>query len=209
MSGTLCGLINFLAITSAEKRNKSIFFFNIFISIVGASLIPLFLYLSNSKLLTSCKDCYNIYLVIFGYMLIASIFASRLIIQLGKKIFDLSDVQDLINNTLTEPDAVNDLPEKVVQDIESKLKKGDAKAKIDKKDAISEANILLANMQSSRYKYRTVTGVSKSTKINQDKVRLILNILEQKKVVEQTIINGKTYYYLTNIGATLSLIQVE
>ena len=206
ITGLMSGFVNYLSINRDEDRNRRNLYYSILLSLIGSSLVPLFLELTNSKLLKECNECTVTYFVIGGYMLIASIFASRLIAQLGKKIFDINDVQNIIDRNQTEPESTTDLPQNDIDDIQSNIEKENKSESFSKEQAIKDTNTLLANMQGSRFKYRTISGLAKTTQIDKDTVFTIIKTLELKSIVKERIRNGKSYYYLTKRGLSLRLI---
>lgn len=215
LTGFLGGLANYLAIRDSKEQTWRIFFYNILLGIIGASLIPLFLQLTSSKLLDNCGQCYTTFLVLGGYMLVASIFAKRLIDNLGEKVFNIKkEIEKQIDNRRTEPDVKDDLPKKEIEDIEEKLrdkfsKSGATLTDDVKKQAIDDANKILANMQSSRYEFRTLSGIAKSTELDENKVFVILSTLKSKNIIEETTRDSKTYYKLTERGQSLRLFKMS
>jgi len=207
ITGFLGGLKNFLF----NKKNNSIkdFFHNILLGIIGASLIPLFLQLTASKLLDSCGNCFRTYLVLIGYMFIASIFSKRLLDNLGKKIFNLDDVKNEIDKAQTEPEVDIDLPEAEIKDIENKItNNSDKLSNNEKEQALKDTNKILSNLQGSRYKYRTLEGIAKSTNLDKNKVFSILSVLKQKNIIEEVIRDKKKYYTLTKLGEGIRLFEI-
>lgn len=216
LTGFVGGLANCLSIKEDKKQTWSNFFNSVLLGIIGASLVPLFLQLTSSKLLENCGQYCTTFLVLSGYMLIASIFSKRLIDNLGKKIFNIEDIRQEIENAQTEPEAKDDLPKNERDELEQKLKtaettKPDATQTLtteQKDQAIDDTNKLLANMQSSRYKFRTLSGLAKSTQLDESKVFVILEILKSKNIVEKVTKDGKTYFKLSDRGQSLRLFKV-
>lgn len=213
LTGIIGGLANYLAIKDSKEQTWRNFFYNSLLGVIGASLIPLFLQLTASKLLDNCEQCYTTFLVLGGYMLVASIFAKRLIDNLGKKIFNIDDIKKEIDKAQTEPDVKDDLPKTEIEDIENKIKEsasksGETLTPQQKDQALEDTNKILANMQGSRYKFRTLSGIVKSTQLDENKVYVILNTLKSKNVIEEITKDDKTYYKLTERGQSLRLFKI-
>lgn len=213
LTGFIGGLANYLAIKDSKEQTWRNFIYNCLLGIIGASLVPLFLQLTASKLLDNCEQCHTTFLVLGGYMLVASIFANRLIDNLGKKIFNIEDVKNEIDKAQTEPDVKDDLPKTEIEDIENKIKdsaskSGETLTPEQKDKALEDTNKILANMQGSRYKFRTLSGIAKSTQLDENKVYVILITLKSKNVIEEIIKDDKTYYKLTERGQSLRLFKI-
>lgn len=210
LTGFLGGLVNYFSSNNVKGNTWKDFIYYILLGVIGASLVPLFLQLTYSKLLDNCEN--TTFLVLVGYMLIASIFSKRLIDNLGRKIFDIEDVKKEIEKAQTEPVAKEDLPKKEIQEIGEKIQEelSDPNQTLtsDEKDqAIIETNKILANMQGSRYKFRTLSGIAKSTQLDENKVFVIIKTLKSKNIIEEITKNGNTYYKLTERGQSLRLIK--
>lgn len=78
ITGFIGRLANYLSIKDEKEQTTRNFLNSVFLGIIGASLVPLFLQLTSSKLLETCGQCYTTFLVLSSYMLIASIFSKRL-----------------------------------------------------------------------------------------------------------------------------------
>jgi hypothetical protein len=214
LTGFIGGLANYLSIKEYKEQTWRNFFNSVLLGFIGASLVPLFLQLTSSKLLENCGLCYTTFLVLSGYMLIASIFSKRLIDNLGKKIFNLEDIKKEIEKAETEPEAKEDLPKNERDELEEKLKTETKKlnetqnlTNEEKDQAIDDTNKLLANMQGSRYKFRTLSGLAKSTQFGENKVFVILSVLKSKNIVEEVTKDGKTYFKLSDRGQSLRLLK--
>lgn len=214
LTGFIGGLANYLSVKDEKEQTWRNFFNSVLLGIIGASLAPLFLQLTSSKLLENCGQCYTTFLVLSGYMLIASIFSKRLIDNLGKKIFNIEDIKKEIEKAQTEPEAKDDLPKTERDELEEKLTteatKSDATqtlTKEQKDQAIDDTNKLLANLQGSRYKFRTLSGLAKSTQLEESKVLVILTILKSKNIIAEVTKDSTTYFKLTDRGQSLRLFK--
>ncbi|MFA7444794.1 MAG: YEATS-associated helix-containing protein [Flavobacteriaceae bacterium] len=209
LTGFLGGLVNYFAGRDSKENTQKNFLYDILLGVIGASLVPLFFQLTSSKLLDNCEQCDTTFLVLGGYMLIASIFSKRLIDNLGRKIFDIEDVKKEIEKAQTEPLVTGEeLTETDIKEIKEKIKEEPSDLTQTEKDKnISNADKILANMQGSRYKFRTLNGIAKSTQLDKNKVFVIINILKSKNIIEEVTKNSNTYYKLTERGESLRLIK--
>jgi uncharacterized protein (DUF3084 family) len=135
---------------------------------------------------------------------------------LGKKIFNIEDIKKEIEKAQTEPEVKDDLPKTERAELEEKLKTETTQTnatqtltKEQKDQAIDDTNRLLANLQGSRYKFRTLSGLAKSTQLEERKVLTILTILKSKNIIEEVTKDSKTYFKLTDRGQSLRLFKNE
>ena len=69
---------------------------------------------------------------------------------------------------------------------------------------INDINKLLAEMQGSRYKFNNLNGIAKSTRFDERKIVLILDALKSKSIVEEVVMNTRSYFKLTELGQRLN-----
>jgi len=69
---------------------------------------------------------------------------------------------------------------------------------------INDINKLLAEMQSSRYKFNNLNGIAKSTRFDEHKIVVILDALKSKSIVEEVVMNTRSYFKLTELGQRLN-----
>ncbi|MCX6239798.1 MAG: hypothetical protein NTY07_20010 [Bacteroidia bacterium] len=71
---------------------------------------------------------------------------------------------------------------------------------------IEDANKLLADMQCSRYKFMNISGIVKSTRLDENEVAVILNVLKSKNIIEEVVMNSHAYFKLTERGLSLRFV---
>lgn len=69
---------------------------------------------------------------------------------------------------------------------------------------INDINKLLAEMQGSRYKFNNLNGIAKSTRFDERKIIVILDALKSKSIVEEVVMNTRSYFKLTEFGQRLN-----
>jgi len=70
---------------------------------------------------------------------------------------------------------------------------------------IGDINKLLAEMQGSRYKFNNLSGIAKSTRFDECKITVILDALKSKSIIEEVVMNTRSYFKLTELGQHLNL----
>jgi hypothetical protein len=71
---------------------------------------------------------------------------------------------------------------------------------------IGDINRLLAEMQGSRYKFNNLNGIAKSTRFDEHKIVVILDALKSKNIIEEVVMNTRSYFKLTELGQRLNLL---
>ena len=71
---------------------------------------------------------------------------------------------------------------------------------------IGDINKLLTEMQSSRYKFNNLNGFAKSTRFDERKIVVILDVLKSKSIIEEVVMNTRSYFKLTELGQRLNLL---
>lgn len=72
--------------------------------------------------------------------------------------------------------------------------------------AIEDVNKLLADMQGSRYRFMNISGLVKSTRLDENEVAVILNVFKSKSIIEEVVMNSHAYFKLTERGLSLHLV---
>lgn len=89
------GLANYLAL------NIDRFILHILMGIIGASLIPLFLYITSSEVLSSSKNGYQPELLLIAYCFLGAIFSRSLLNSMARRL-DLEELKQRTNNAIEE-----------------------------------------------------------------------------------------------------------
>jgi len=71
---------------------------------------------------------------------------------------------------------------------------------------IGDINKLLTEMQSSRYKFNNLNGFIRSTRFDERKIVVILDVLKSKSIIEEVVMNTRSYFKLTELGQRLNLL---
>lgn len=220
--GFLGGSINYLSKSKPDDHNidrrefrKSV------ITGIGASfLVPLFLNMISSDLISeSINDPYKL-LVIAGFCLIASISAKPFIDSMSDKIIkqiqeDNKELRREVNAVAKEVDSVvgsqTELEEsesenettarlnREMQDIENRERL--QRLKIYDKDD-DEVRVIKA-LGNGEYKYRTESGITKGTYIDTTKLSDILDELIKRNYIGSIVKENRKLYYLTTMGRAL------
>jgi len=69
---------------------------------------------------------------------------------------------------------------------------------------INDINKLLAEMQGSRYKFNNLSGIARSTRFDERKIIVILDALKSKSIIEEVVMNTRSYFKLTELGQRLN-----
>ncbi len=194
--GLLGGLVNAIK-TNQEKKD---YWKSLVKGIAAALLVPIFLEIMQSELVTIEKPesqgtttLYD-YLVFGGLCLIVAVFSDSFIDTIGNKLMKKvqkaeikatesnKKVNTLINN-MAEPDENEDSVEKRVRNIQEGLK---FKGQVSDLDKV--INSLKDNHQ---YKYRTINGIMKDTGLPKPNVTQMLKNLEKQGIVAQVKLDAR------------------
>jgi hypothetical protein len=69
---------------------------------------------------------------------------------------------------------------------------------------IGDINKLLTEMQGSRYKFNNLSGIVKSTRFDESKIVVILDVLKSQSIIEEVVMNNHSYFRLTEHGQRLN-----
>jgi hypothetical protein len=213
------------------------FYLQLLLGICGAALIPLLLNLTSSKLFEKCDDCFFVYFVFCGYCLIGAIFSRSLLDSIAKRldIEKIKKDVEIVKGETSKVKGIAGEAEKYIEsklaeeqqeaDTEQQkkveTKATTIKAKIEKTDSFTDtdlnkyveekafyhAEIILNDLQKSKYRDRSIQGISKTTKIPEDKVNLILRAFKKAEIVIEVKWYGKVYYRLTPQGKETEIVE--
>lgn len=216
VSGSIGGTINFLSISRevpVSENNiagKTVnfhrdreFYLQILLGICGAGLIPLFLYLTDSKLFTRDDGSFHSYFVFFGYCVLGAVFSRAILNSLSSKIFNLENklknVEKKVDQVEQEQNKDNVEPDKSIE--------VELATAITETSLFNQAVSVLDNMQNSKYRDRSISGLSKGTKLDPETIKKIMSLLEERSIVLPIVWYGSTRYRLTEEGKTAKLVQ--
>ena len=191
-AGLLGGITNYFRIEQ-EKKGWVSLSKNVLMGVSASLLIPLFLNMISSNLLTeSASDSLKLF-IFFGFCLIAS---------LSSKAF----IQTISDRILSEVKETKDKLEGIKKDVEpiiSKETEAEETGSFLKVRAFSfdeESKKVLNSLGSSKYAWRTLTGLTQETGLSKENVLNSLNWLSSNLLVVKTIEKGRTLWGLTLEG---------
>ncbi len=222
ITGVIGGLINYLSADSRSTeqypqhflRDRKLYM-HLSMGLCGSTLIPMFLYTTSSSLFTPNNTSELLYFVFAGYCLLGSIFAKAILNTLATRIFNLEqqvqtqqsqteNIKQELLNAQTEPVKTNEVQvSAIAQQITAT---GNVTTDM-LNDNAADLIRVLTDMQNSRYKNRTVTGISKTTHIPEANISDILQGFVKSGLAETQDLNDNTYYSLTPLGATTTLVS--
>ncbi len=166
-AGLFGGLLRVLLSGSQEKKVKTIF-----VSVLSATLTPVFLYIIlRADELFQNLDMYK-YLIIWGFCLLASIASDGFIrmlcskslsVDLGKEIEQINKKLDTIEQDCIEPNW----------------------AAIDYGENSSDMETLKIAFVKSRYKYRGIKGLENDSGLSSGRISSLLKILKKNHEVDE------------------------
>jgi hypothetical protein len=131
---------------------------------------------------------------------------------------EVKEAGKFIENKLEEEqqEATNDLP-KTVETKSETIKENMTEKPISftdtdlntyiKEKADTEMEAILNDLQKSKYKDRSIQGISKTTKIHENNVTIIIRAFVRVGIVDEVKWYGKTFYRLTQRGKEAKLIK--
>lgn len=202
-AGLLGGITNFFRIEQ-DKKDVFAFFKNILMGISASLLIPLFLNMISSNLfIESTADGTKLF-IIFGFCLIASL-SSKTFIQ---------TISDRVLNEMKKTKERVKVIENEVEPLisrESEAEEAEDTGSFFKVRAFSfddNAKMVLSSLASSKYAWRTLTGITKDTGLPKDNVMNSINWLASNRLAVKTGEKGRILWGLTlegrDILATMS-----
>lgn len=180
---------------------------------IGAAiLIPLFLNMISSDLISADKIEIHDYFVYTGFCFIAAYLSDRFLSTIGEKILNevkkvkskqestSQTVEMLVDNETAPIDAsINENPNKaemVFQNLSSK---------IEQKDTALINEILNAFEKSGKYTFRSVKGISKEFNYPENTVAILIRKFEDNGLIQRIRrrADGQILYGLTSLGKFL------
>lgn len=194
-AGLLGGVTNFLR-TEQDKWNIQAFFKNILMGVCASLLIPLFLNMISSNLVKETSSDSSHLFVLFGFCLIASL-SSKTFIQ---------TVSDRLLNDLRKTDEKVENIKKNVEPIISK--ETEAQEAEDRESFIGirafsfdeNAKKVLKSLSSSKYAWRTLTGIEQETGMARGEILNSLNWLLSNRLAVRTEDKRRALWGLTLEG---------
>lgn len=233
-AGLLGGLTNFFLLYNLDYKTKECwvsFFKSILLSLCASLTVPLFLQIISNNLLDISKDTKfqeKNYFILAGFCVLAAFYSKRFLDDLYAKVNKAEKKADEAKKSATEAEKFiesqleaeqNDSEIEPTKTYETKAETIKAKiestANIFETDindylinkADSEMEILLAELQKSKYRDRSIEGLSKTTKIHPNNIEVILRAFLRVGIVAEVKWYGKVLYRLTPQGKETKLIN--
>jgi len=180
-AGLLGGITNYFRI---EQEKKDLFSFskNILMGVSASLLIPLFLNMISSNLLKETGSDSSKYLILFGFCLIAS---------LSSKAF----IQTISDRLLNEVKNTKEKLENMERDLEPIISKETEGQEPDVPNSFLKVRAfsfdedrkkVLKSLDSSKYAWRSLTGIAQETGLPKENVLNSLNWLSSNGLVVKT-----------------------
>lgn len=185
-AGLLGGITNYFRIEQ-EKKDWVSFFKNVLMGVSASVLIPLFLNMISSNLLKESALDSSKYFIIFGFCLIAS---------LSSKAF----IQTISDRLLNEVKKTNKKVEDIKKDVAPMLAKETETQEAEGRDSFlkvrafsfdEDAKRVLNSLDSSKYAWRTLTGIAQETGMPKENVLNSLNWLSSNRLAVKTAEKGR------------------
>jgi len=187
LTGQPCGGITNYFRIEQEKKDWVSFFKNVLMGVSASALIPLFLNMISSNLLKESALDSSKYFIIFGFCLIAS---------LSSKTF----IQTIFDRLLNEVEKTNKKVEDIKKDVAPMLAKGTETQEAEGRDSFlkvrafsfdEDTKRVLNSLDSSKYVWRTLTGIAQETGMPQENVLNSLNWLSSNRLAVKTTEKGR------------------
>ena len=203
-AGLLGGITNYFRI-DLEKRTWFSFSKNVLMGISASLLIPLFLNMISSNLLKESASDSSKYFILFGFCLIAS---------LSSKAF----IQTISDRLLNEVKNTKEKLENMKKDVEPIISKETEAQEAEVTNSFlkvrgfsfdEDAKKVLKSLDSSKYAWRSLTGITQETGLPKENVLNSLNWLSSNGLVVKTSEKGRWGLSLEGRDGLMSLFPTE
>jgi hypothetical protein len=203
------------------------------LSLCASLTVPLFLQIISNNLLENSNDgAYQDknYFILAGFCVLASFYSKRFLDDLYSKVNKIESTAEKAEKSATEAEKyiesqleaeqfeietntnLNTTEDKKIESIKEKLDNLDTLADSDrntylKNKADSEIKTILRDLQNSKYKDRSIKGISRTAKIHEANVRIIVHAFIKTGIVIPVQWYGKEFYRLTPQGKIANLIE--
>jgi hypothetical protein len=194
VAGSLGGLTN--AIRTDKAKND--YWKSIVKGIVAAFLIPLFLEIIRSNIGKELNTNLYDYLVFGGLCLTAAIFSDKFIDTLGDKILQKADRAEQKASESSEK--INTMIEKVAEpenDLQSQVESRLSGLSASTGQENDELHQVINALKNTNYHFRTISGIAKETKLDENTVKKSLLHLQEKDLVKQVDTGRRTVWTLS------------
>ena len=194
LTGIMTGITNFLLLIKKDdtKAERWINFLkSVFLSLCASATIPLFLQIISNNLLDHSAERPipdKHYFILTGFCILAGIYSKRFLDDLYTRVNKIEqkaeEAKQQVENLENKNQEIDDVNQVVEEHILSNKKIGTEHGGEDIKAVVRA-------IESSRYTWRTATGISKETGFPVQKVNSILNTLYQAGFAESKAKNNK------------------
>jgi len=212
-TGLFGGLVKFFnSIDTSKPINLKEFLKYLLTGIGAAILIPLFLNMISSDLISAEKIEIHDYFVYTGFCFIAAYLSDRFLSTIGDKI--LNEVHKVKNKQESTSKTVELLVDNETAPIDASTNENPNKAeiafqnlsnKIEKKDTGLINEILNAFEKNEKYTFRSVKGISKEFNYPENTVEILIKAFEENGLIQRIKrrADGQFLYGLTSLGKLL------
>lgn len=199
-AGLLGGLTNFFRLYKLDYQKKECwinFAKAILMSLCASLTVPLFLQTISSNLIDfpeTGKYPDKNYFIIAGFCVIAAFFSKRFLEDLYDKVNNLEKKTDETKKELQDTVKRAKEVDKKVGDIEESMEDNiptDIKDTLMKNSSLSliedDAQKIITVLFSSKYSFRTISGIQKATSITEDKIKKALEHLLEMGFAERKV----------------------
>ncbi len=210
-TGIFGGLVNYF-LTSPKKLEWNILTRSLVIGLGAAFLVPVFLNMISSDLLAQSAVDANQLLVFSGFSLIAAISSRAFISTVSQRILKEAEsankqAKELKKKVEMFQSSVEPIIERETeQDVDDNNINDETEIdNIEKivKTIINDDLKVLKSLGETSYTLRSITGVSKDTKLNKKSVNKSLNILINLGLAVQTMGKKGLRWYITQTGRSV------
>jgi hypothetical protein len=232
-SGLLGGLTNFFLLYDSESKNEVIWINlikSILLSLCASITVPLFLQIISNNLIdlpTNNTFPGKNYLILAGFCVLAAVYSKRFLEDLYSKVNKAEAKAEEAKKVAKEAEKYieSNLEDEQNEQGTISTKSNPTKSEVIKKKIESIGDILdidintylrdnaeieiksvLNNLQNSKYRDRSIQGISKSTNINPNHVAVILKAFLHVNIVSEIRWYGKIFYRLTPQGKETQII---
>jgi|SRR2546423_653100 len=204
---------------SADKisiKSRGNFFRCFTVGIAAAFMVPLFLNMISSDLLTACRENPTKLLVFAGFCLVASVSSKAFIGTISNRVFDLAkEADEKAERAHSKINRVEkDVSPLIEKETEPVLAKDKSKSKalnafVPSSLSQDEKQVLIA-LCDGKYTFRSLNGISSCAALPEERVKDILDNLVSQGLVNESLSDDGLHWCLTRQGReTASGIQED
>jgi len=215
ISMVLCGVVGGIVnLVKEEVVTIKIVVYNVFLGIIAAFVVPLFLNLISSSIISKILESNSIFqtdfFVFVGFCSLFSLYSKRFLDKMFDKVSEEitklqknsdktnKEIKEIIEDKLTEKEDEKPIPQVKL------LKVNGIKIKTKNKTSNETLDLILRKLFYSNFKYRTFNGLLKDTELsNDDLINGLEELINLKLVITRKNSIQKYVYSITNDGKAL------